>query len=60
MGKATAEIKSLTTDLGARRAGEYIDRLEEEVTKLRARLDVCCPEDLTVSPKPSADKPAVP
>lgn len=60
MGKATAEIKSLTTDLGARRAGEHIDRLEEEITKLRARVDECCPEDLKPSPKAGADKPATP
>lgn len=44
MGKLQDEIRRLTSDLGAR-------RLAEEVEKLQARLDACCPPPAPVAPE---------
>jgi hypothetical protein len=49
MGKLADEIRRLTSDLGARRLAEEV---EKEVEKLQQRLETCCP-----SPVPVADQP---
>jgi hypothetical protein len=49
MGKLADEIRRLTSDVGAR-------RLAEEVEKLQLRLDDCCPPPVPVAPA-MPDKP---
>ena len=49
MGKLADEIRRLTSDVGAR-------RLAEEVEKLQLRLDDCCPPPAPVAPA-MPDKP---
>jgi hypothetical protein len=52
MGKLADEIRRLTSDVGAR-------RLAEEVEKLQQRLDICCPPPAPVAPV-TPDKPKEP
>ena len=54
MGKLVDEIRRLTSDLGAR-------RLAEEVEKLQTRLDACCrPPTPVVADPPVTNKPKEP
>src|SRR3990167_3431396 len=46
MGAMLDEIKFLTVDAGARKAGEYLDKLQVSITNLEAAINACCDESL--------------
>lgn len=46
------EIKKLTSDPGARRLGEYIDKLQAQITTLQQKVADCCDPSPVVNPTP--------